>query len=211
MADEDVPVMQPATWMTDPSWFLVTGLPWPEDHDGAEVAEAAFAIAPYVTRAVRPVGPDGKPVPLGHDLALMLDAGSRCAAALGKRVLFLSDITRWLADIGLNWERIGVDFATAQDELEQQSPGLYIMVSRRAYTILCSTARNVTIHYTSGSNAEVPAEEREQVRASLEAVLDADGRDTLPMHWRAYSLLPEKSCRPARAPALADPGRAPCR
>ena len=23
--------MQPATWMADPSWFLVTGLPWPED------------------------------------------------------------------------------------------------------------------------------------------------------------------------------------
>jgi hypothetical protein len=174
MAVKDVPVMQPATWMTDPSWFLVTGLPWPEDHDGAEVAEAAFAIAPYMTQAVRPMGPDGKPVPLGHDLALMLDAGSRCAAALGKRVLFLSDITRWLADIDLSWERIGVDFSTAQDELEGQSPGLFIMVSRKAYTILCSTARNLTIHYTSGSKAEVPPEERELVRARLEGALDAD-------------------------------------
>ncbi len=33
--------MQPATWMTAPSWFLVAGLPWPEDHADAEVAEAA--------------------------------------------------------------------------------------------------------------------------------------------------------------------------
>jgi hypothetical protein len=166
--------MKPATWMTAPSWFLVTGLPWPEDHSDAEVAEAAFAIAPHVTQAVRPVDPDGKPIPLGHDLALMLDAGSRCAAAHGKGVIFLSDITRWLADIGLSWERIGVDFPTAQNELEQQSPGLFVMVSRRAYTILCSAAHNLTIHYTSGSKAEVPPEERELVRANFEATLNAD-------------------------------------
>src|SRR5437763_12046829 len=115
--------MQPATWMTNPSWFLVTGLPWPEDQADAEVAEAAFAVAPYVTQAVRPVGQDGEPVRLGRDLALMLDAGSRCAAALGQRVLFLSGITLWLADIGLGWERIGVGFSAAQDELEQQGIG----------------------------------------------------------------------------------------
>jgi hypothetical protein len=140
----------------------------------AEVAEAALAIAPHVTQAVRPVGADGKPVRLGHDIALMLDAGSRCAAALDKRVLFLSDITRWLADIGLSWERIGVDYPTAQDELEHQSPGLFVMVSRMAYTILCSAARNLTIHYTSGYTAGVPPEERELVRASFEATLDTD-------------------------------------
>ena len=174
MAEKDVFVMRPAAWMTDPSWFLVTGLPWPEYQAGAEIAEAALAIAPSVTQAVRPAGQDGKPVPLGHDLALMLDAGSRCAAALGKRVIFLSDITRWLADNGLDWERIGVNFSAAQNELEQQSPGLFVMVSSRAYTILCSTARNLTIHYTDGSKAEVPPEERELVRASFEARLDTD-------------------------------------
>jgi hypothetical protein len=174
MAEKDMFVMRPATWMTNPSWFLVTGLPWPEDQADTEIAEAAFAIAPSVTQAVRPVGPDGKPVPLGHDLAVMLDAGSRCAAALGKKVIFLSDITRWLADNGLDWERIGVDFPTAQNELDQQSLGLFVMVSSRAYTILCSTARNLTIHYTDGTKAEVPAEERELVRASFEARLEAD-------------------------------------
>jgi len=174
MGDKDVFVMRPLTWMTDPSWFLVTGLPWPEDQVGAAMAEAAFAIAPAVTQAVRPVGPDGKPVPLGHDLALMLDAGSRCAVAPGKRVIFLSDITRRLADIGLNWERIGVDFPTAQSGLEQQSPGLFVMVSSMAYTILCSTAHSLTIHYTDGSKAEVPPEERELVRASFESRRDAD-------------------------------------
>jgi hypothetical protein len=84
------------------------------------------------------------------------------------------DITRWLAETGLDWDRIGVDFPTAQNELEQQSPGLFIMVSSRAYTILCSTARNLTVHYTDGSKAEVPPGERELLRAGFEARLDAD-------------------------------------
>jgi len=113
-------VTQAATWMTDPSWFLVTALPWPEDQADAEVTEAAFAIAPYVTQVVRPAGPDGEPIPLGRDLALMLDAGSRCAAALDKKVLFLSDITGWLADIGLTWERLGVDFQLRRTSLSSR-------------------------------------------------------------------------------------------
>lgn len=171
---EEVLVTQPPTWMTDPSWFLVAGLPWPEHQPDVEVAEAALAIAPYVTQTVRPVGPNGEPVPLGRDLALMLDAGSRCAAALGKRVLFLSDITRWLADICVSWERIGVSFENAQNELEQQKIGMYLSVSQRAYAILCSAARTLTIQDTSGGVAEVLLEDRELVRASFEAALDAD-------------------------------------
>jgi hypothetical protein len=186
---EGIAGMQPEPWMTDPSWFLVTGLPWPTDHDGAEMAEAAFAIAPHVTQAVRPVGPDGKPIPLGHDLALMLDAGSRCAAALGKRVIFVSDITRWLADIGLSWERIGVDFPTAQGELEQQSPGLLATVSPKAYMILCSATAKLVIHYTSGGTAELPHEERDLVRASFEARLNAD--------WPSYITKALASAQPA--------------
>ena len=173
MAGRMCPVMQPATWMTDPSWFLVSGLPWPEDQSDADVAEAVFATAPYVTQTVRPAGRDGKPVPLGRDLATMLDAGSRCAAALGKRVLFLSDITRWLADKGLSWDRIGVNFETAQNELEQQPIGMYLALSQRAYTIVCSASRTLTIHDTSGRAAEVPPEDRELVRAKLEEALDA--------------------------------------
>jgi len=178
MAGEDVPVMQPAAWMTKPPWFLVTGLPWPEDSDGAEMAEAALAIAPAVTQVVRLVGPDGQPIPLGHDLALMLDAGSQCAVALGKRVLFVSDITRWLVDAGRNWDHIGVDFATAQSELEQKSTALIVTVSRMAYTILCSTARNLTVQNASWGVAELTTDDREKVRTALEARLDAD--------WSAY-------------------------
>jgi hypothetical protein len=189
MAGKDVAVMQPATWMTDPSWFLVAGLPWSEDQAAAEMAEAAFAIAPPVTQAVRPVGADGKPVPLGRDLALMLDAGSQCTAALGKQVVFLSDITLWLSDISRSWDGIGVNFPAAQDELEQQKPGLFITVSRRAHMILCSAVHSLTIYCTDGSVAEVTPEERELVRASFEARLNAD--------WPSYITQALASAQPA--------------
>lgn len=166
--------MQPAGWMVRPPLFLITGLPWPDDDDGAEKAEAALAIAPAVTQMVRPVGHDGQPVPLGRDLALMLDAGSQCAAALGTRVLFVSDMTRWLADTGRTWESIGVDFATAQAALERQSPALIVTLSRTAYTILCAADRNPSAHYASGSLSEATTDEREKLRTALEARLDAD-------------------------------------
>ena len=189
MAGKDVLVMQPEAWMTDPSWFLVAGLAWPEHQANAGMAEAAFAIAPEVTKVVRPVGADGKPVPLGRHLEPMLDAGSRCAAALGKRVLFLSDITLWLNDIRLSWERIDIDFPEAQAELEQQVPSLFITVSSRAHMILCSTARRLTIHYNSGGTAEVPPEERELVRASFETRLAAG--------WPGYIARALASAQPA--------------
>ena len=63
MAGKEVALMQPPTWMTGPSWFLVTGLPWPEDQPDAELAEAALAIAPYVTEVVRPVRPGRRACP----------------------------------------------------------------------------------------------------------------------------------------------------
>jgi hypothetical protein len=189
MTGEMVPVTQPPTWMTDPSWFLVAGLPWPEDEPSTEIAEAALAIAPHVTQVVRPIGPDGEPLPLGRDFALMLDAGPRCAAALGKRVLFLSDITRWLAGIGLSWERIDVSFEHGQDELERQKIGLYLTVSQRAYSIVCSAAGTSTIQDTSGSTAEIVPEDREQVREQIEATLDAD--------WAGYVTQAIAAAQPA--------------
>ena len=128
--------MQPAAWMTDPPWFLVVGLPWPGDADGAEMAESALAIAPAVTQTVRPAGTDGQPIPLGPDLALMLDAGSRCAAALGKRVLFVSDITRWLADTS----RRTAPWNSARATVASRSA---LIIRRRACRALASSASSI--------------------------------------------------------------------
>ena len=160
-------------WITHPSWFLIAGLSWPEDDAEAEVAEAAFAIAPDVTEAVLPADPDGEPVPLGRDFALMLDAGSRCAAAVGKRVLFVADITRWLDDIGLGWERIGVSFEIALNELRKQGIGVYLAISQRAHAVLCSPTRTLTLFHTSGRVTESGAEDRDLLRQNLEAVLNS--------------------------------------
>jgi hypothetical protein len=143
----------------------------------------------WTCASTRPVGAGGKPVPIGRDLALMLDAGSRCAAALDKRVIFLSDITLWLSDIGLNWERIGVNFSAAQDELEQQKTGLFVTVSRRAHMIRCSAAHSLTIYCTDGNVAEVEPEERELVRANFEPRLNTD--------WPGYITQALASAQPA--------------
>ncbi len=89
-------------------------------------------------------------------------------------MIFLADITLWLSDSGLSWERIGVNFPAAQDELEQQKTGLFVTVSRRAHLILCSAAHSLTICCTDGNVAEVAPDERELVRASFEERLNAD-------------------------------------
>jgi hypothetical protein len=189
MSQEDVRMMQPARWMTNPPWFLVTGLPWPDGQPDAELAEAAFAIAPDVTLAVRPTGPEGNPVPPGHDLTLMLDTGSRCAATLGKRVIFVAEITCWLADIGLSWERIGVDFQTAQAELGQQSLGLFVTVSPRTYTILCATTRNLTIYSASGGKTRSHRKNANWPGQASKARLAAD--------WPGYVTKALASAQPA--------------
>jgi hypothetical protein len=153
------------------------------------MAEAAIAIALVVTKAVRPVGDDGKPAPLGRALALMLGARSQCAAALGKRVIVLSDITLWLSDIGVSWERIGANFPAAQDELEQQKTGLFVTVLRRAHMILCSAAHSPTIYCADGNVAEVAPAERDLVRASFEARLNTDWPSYITRRWQAHNLL----------------------
>jgi hypothetical protein len=79
---------------------------------------------------------------------------------------------------------------TAQDELEQQQQtGLFITVSRRAHMILCSAAHSLTIYCTDGNVAEVGPEEREMVRASFEARLNAD--------WPSYITHALASAQPA--------------
>jgi len=54
---------------------------------------------------------------------------------------------------------------------------------------LCSVTRNLTIHDTSGRNAEIPPEDRERVRAKLEEALDA--------RWAGYMTKALTNARPA--------------
>jgi hypothetical protein len=51
---------------------------------------------------------------------------------------------------------------------------MYLAVSQRAYSILCSASDALAIHHIPGITSEVQPEDRELVRAKLETVLDGD-------------------------------------
>jgi hypothetical protein len=156
--------------LREPSWWLVHGLPWPEDATG--MAEAAFASSPDATLTLRPQGADGQPVPVSRNLEAVLFAARVVADRTGARAVFLSDVTLWLADRGQNWENLGVDWAAALAEIEQ-SCGMYVSVSETAHAIICSAARVLTIHSPSGARA-VTDTERRLVKEQLAARLAAD-------------------------------------
>jgi len=163
---DDIPA-----WMLRPSWFLVTSLPWPEGAQG--MSEAAFAIAPEVTRIVRRRDAAGKPLPLSQNFDRFLELAQRHANATDTHVVFVSDLTVWLTDLGYGfrpWSNAGVDFDAALDELVQERVGLYLTISQRAYAILCSTARELTLVSPSGTEKVQPAE-RERVRGSFQEIL----------------------------------------
>lgn len=111
--------------LREPSWWLVHGLPWPQDATG--MAESAFASSPDAALALRPQGADGQPIPPSRTLETVLLVAGAVASRTRARVVFLSDATLWLADHGLSWEKLGVDWAAALAELEQ-SCGLLVSV-----------------------------------------------------------------------------------
>jgi hypothetical protein len=156
--------------LREPSWWLVHGLPWPEDATG--MAEAAFAASPDATLTLRPQGADGQPVPVSRNLQAVLLAARAVAECTGARVVFVSDATLWLSERGRSWEKLGVDWAAALAELEQ-SCGLYVSVSETAHAIICSAARALTIHSPSGARV-VTDQERRLVKGQLAARLAAD-------------------------------------
>jgi hypothetical protein len=160
-------------WMTDPQWFLVVGLEWPEDTQ--DMAEAAFAIAPDVALAVRPVGPDGEPVSPSASLRNLIDVGREYVDRQGHGVVFVTDLTMWLTSRGFGnypWSGVGIDFDSAIAELNEQV-GLYITISEQAHAILCSAAHQLTMITPSGQR-KIQPEERERMRSAFGDRLRAD-------------------------------------
>ena len=156
--------------LREPSWWLVHGLPWPEDATG--MAEAAFASSQDATLTLRPQGANGQPVPVSRDLQAVLLAAQAVADRTGARVVFLSEATLWLAGHGQGWEKLGVDWAAALAELER-SCGMRISVSETAHSIICSASSELTIHSQSGVRV-VTDQERRLVKEQLAARLAAD-------------------------------------
>ncbi len=145
-----------------PAW-LVFGLEWPEDAD--DVAEAAYAMAPAtVPRSV-----------MTSDAVTILDFAESYARERSVRVVFFSDLTRWLSDVGTSWAAKDVDWMVAQETIQATSIlAVYLAVSRRAYIHLCDASRRHTLYHLDGSTEVLSAREREEVRSALLGVLEQE-------------------------------------
>lgn len=152
------------TYAQRPPTWLVFGLPWPED--AQDMAEAAYAVAPVtVPRSLVPL-----------ELSRMLDYTENYARQHSLRIVFFSDLTRWLSDLGTSWLDQDVDWQEAQKAaIELPILGLFLTVSHRAYLHLCDTSRTgFTLYNRDGTTETPPASEREDVRAALVEILAQD-------------------------------------
>ncbi|GLZ01947.1 hypothetical protein [Actinoplanes sp. NBRC 103695] len=154
--------------LAQPPYWLVFGLPWPAGQEPAREAVAAIA-PPLVTRDTslpRDVG----------DVLAMADAYQRMS---GGRVVFLSDLTKWLDQRGSSWAARGTGYEGALAFLlgrQSSTPLMYLTITQRAHVIICDASREgVTLHFTNGAPPErVSTQERQLVHQVLEQQLVAD-------------------------------------
>jgi hypothetical protein len=148
--------------LVDPSYWLVHGLPWSGGPAGMQ--PAAAAIAPAVVHR------DGLP----PDAARILEVADAFHAQHGMRVVFFSDLTRWLDTQGHDWPSVGADWErgiAACDEL----PGIPLTISQRAHIIICDASHDgATVQRPDGSTEQITPQEREVVHQVIERQLTAD-------------------------------------
>ena len=153
--------VEPFADVLEPGYWLVFGLEWAGDGD---MAEAAYAVAPAV-------------IPrhlVGDDARQVLDCADLYVRKRGGRVVFFSDLTRMFAGAGRSWADLGVDWEAALAELQAGPvPAMYLTVSQRAHTHICSAATQLII-YGPGGGEEGTDEERDLVRRALARQLAAD-------------------------------------
>jgi hypothetical protein len=155
--------------MTDllryPGYWLLFGLPWPDDQQ--QQAEAALAIAPLII----PRGMLG-----GDSLDILTVADAYVKASPAEiNVVFFSDLTLWLDHHGSTWSSRGTDWEAGKEELVNSDvAGLYLTLSHLAHTILCDASRQgVTVYYRDGTEHITPAH-RQDLRAMIANRLAAD-------------------------------------
>jgi hypothetical protein len=147
-----------------PPCWLVTALP--SFPPGKAMAEAAYALAPHVTPREH-VGPNA---------ATVLQFAKHYAGGMRGRVVFFSDLTRWLTMTNSSWDAEGTDWEAAVDELiNAPVPGLYMTISQRAYYILCDSSVNgMTLYHQDGTSEQIEPEERDAVHDAIEQQLAND-------------------------------------
>jgi hypothetical protein len=146
--------------LTQPDYWLVSGLEW---QGNGPMAEAAVAIAPgMIPRSV-----------LSGDGAQVLRHADHYAEEHAVRVVFFSDLTRTLTLARTSWADLGIDWEAARAHLQSGPyPSLYLTISERAYVLLCSAA--VTVNVVSRKGIQPANDERELVREALTDRLSAD-------------------------------------
>jgi hypothetical protein len=151
-----------------PGYWLLFGLPWPDDQ--RQQAEAALAVAPpIIPRSI--LGGDSL------DILTVADAYVKASSA-ESNVVFFSDLTLWLDHHGSTWSSRGTDWEAGKEELlNSEVAALYLTLSHLAHTILCDASRNGTIVYYRDSTVQITPAHRQDLRTMIANRLSADWPD----------------------------------
>ncbi|OLF14725.1 hypothetical protein [Actinophytocola xanthii] len=152
--------------LVHPPFWLIYALEWPQAASEAPMAEAAFAVAPHSVPSV------GIPQHVEDVVGFTRLYNKEHPA---HRAVWFTDVTRWLDTKDQSWASLGVDWERALLEIpELPILGLYLTISRRAYSHLGSAAKRHTIFYSDGSREDLGEEERDAVHDALERTLNRD-------------------------------------
>jgi hypothetical protein len=118
-----------------PPYWLIFGKEWPEG--ASEMAWAALAVAPVFSRRVA----------ISREAADVIDVADAYVAQRRPpgKVVYFSDLTRWLDDFGQTWGSRSVDWERVIDELDE-GLRLELQVSSFSHMVLCNASRAMTIH-----------------------------------------------------------------
>lgn len=147
-----------------PPYWLMYALPWPSQDPGVTMAEAAFVLAPKC------VSRKGLPKDVDDVLGF---TGLYAREHPGQRMIWFTDVTRWLGTQGSDWSALGVNWEEALTTLTKMPIlSIYMTVSYRAYCHLIDTAQHFTMVYLDGTSEELTPEERQKVHDAFEEKLD---------------------------------------
>ncbi|MEC3952576.1 hypothetical protein VMT65_05990 [Nocardia sp. CDC153] len=155
---------EPPPLLVNPPCWLIFGLPWPDS--ATDFAESAIAVAPSSVprNVVSQAGAD------------VLDLATAIARDNGYRVIFLSDVTKWLdAQQQRTWADLGIDSEDVSLELtETPILQLYMTLSQLGHALICDASRQgLTVHTPNGAWQTGPRE-REDLRSHLTISLQRD-------------------------------------
>src|SRR5689334_21849511 len=118
-----------------PQYWLMYALPWPSRDPEVSMAEAAFALAPGCVWL--------KDLPKDvDDVFGFTELYAR--EHPDQRLIWFTDVTRWLGAQGRSWSALGVDWEYALATItEMPILGFYMTISHRAYCHLINTAEHL--------------------------------------------------------------------